>query len=149
MNTLRKSIVIGLTVLGMGSATLAAHAVEAEVRLYDTLFTVPKPDEAPDFKSVINPGSLETVRGAKVEAALKGDVAAAYAQFGPLSAYPRAQRLRELYPQLPDAPLPAVITCIASTREARGGGHARRTRRPNDRQPSAPRMTRSSRVAST
>jgi len=40
------------------------------VRLYDTLFTVPKPDEAPDFKSVINPQSLEIVRGAKVEPAL-------------------------------------------------------------------------------
>jgi glutaminyl-tRNA synthetase len=53
----------------------AAHAVDAEVRLYDTLFTVPKPDEAPDFKSVMNPGSLEVVRGAKVEPAL-GDVAA-------------------------------------------------------------------------
>jgi ribosomal protein S18 acetylase RimI-like enzyme len=51
-------------------------------------------------------------------------VPAAYAQFGPLSAYPRAQRLRELYPQLPDAPLPAVITCIATTAEARGQGHA-------------------------
>ena len=48
----------------------AAHAAEAEVRLYDTLFTVPKPDEAPDFKSVINPQSLEIVRGAKVEPAL-------------------------------------------------------------------------------
>jgi ribosomal protein S18 acetylase RimI-like enzyme len=49
----------------------------------------------------------------------------AYCQFGPLSAYPRASRLRELYPQLPDAPLPAVITCIASTAEGRGQGHAR------------------------
>ncbi len=49
---------------------------------------------------------------------------AAYCQFGPLSAYPRALRLRELYPQLPDAPLPAVITCIATTPSARGGGHA-------------------------
>jgi hypothetical protein len=39
----------------------------------------------------------------------------AYCQFGPLSAYPRALRLRELYPQLPDAPLPAVISCIATT----------------------------------
>jgi glutaminyl-tRNA synthetase len=48
----------------------AAHAAEAEVRLYDALFTVPKPDEAPDFKSVINPQSLEIVRGAKVEPAL-------------------------------------------------------------------------------
>ena len=53
------------------------------------------------------------------------DVAVAYAQFGPLTAYPRAQRTRDLYPSLPDAPLPAVITCIATTAEARGEGHAR------------------------
>ncbi|HSO28343.1 MAG TPA: GNAT family N-acetyltransferase [Candidatus Sulfomarinibacteraceae bacterium] len=52
--------------------------------------------------------------------------AVAYVQFGPLSAYPRAQRLRELYPRLPSAPLPAAITCIATTPEARGAGHARR-----------------------
>ena len=51
--------------------------------------------------------------------------AAAYAQFGPLSAYPRAQRVRELYPRLPSAPLPAVITCIATTTTARGQGHAK------------------------
>jgi GNAT superfamily N-acetyltransferase len=51
---------------------------------------------------------------------------AAYCQFGPLSAYPRAQRLRDLYPQLPASPLPAVITCIATTRERRGEGLARR-----------------------
>jgi ribosomal protein S18 acetylase RimI-like enzyme len=50
--------------------------------------------------------------------------AAAYCQFGPLSAYPRAQRVRELYPRLPSAPLPAVITCIATTAAARGQGHA-------------------------
>jgi ribosomal protein S18 acetylase RimI-like enzyme len=50
--------------------------------------------------------------------------AVAYAQFGPLSAYPRALRLRDLYPQLPSAPLPAVITCIATTAEARRQGHA-------------------------
>jgi hypothetical protein len=37
-------------------------------------------------------------------------VSVAYSQFGPLTAYPRAQRTRELYPQLPDSPLPAVIT---------------------------------------
>lgn len=49
----------------------------------------------------------------------------AYCQFGPLSAYPRATRLRQLYPQLPDSPLPAVITCIASTAEGRRAGHAR------------------------
>jgi GNAT superfamily N-acetyltransferase len=52
------------------------------------------------------------------------DRAVVYAQFGPLSAYPRAQRLRDLYPALPASPLPAVITCIATTADARGAGHA-------------------------
>lgn len=51
--------------------------------------------------------------------------AAGYAQFGPLSAYPRARHLRDLYPRLPQSPLPAVITCIATTPEARGRGLAR------------------------
>lgn len=50
---------------------------------------------------------------------------AAYCQFGPLSAYPRAQRVRDLYPKLPSAPLPAVITCIATTGPARDRGLAK------------------------
>ncbi len=50
--------------------------------------------------------------------------AVAYCQFGPLSAYPRALQLRDLYPQLPSSPLPAVITCIATTSSARRQGHA-------------------------
>lgn len=57
---------------------------------------------------------------------LVDDEPVAYAQFGPLSAYPRAGRLRELYPQLPDSPLPAVITCISTTAAARREGHGRR-----------------------
>jgi ribosomal protein S18 acetylase RimI-like enzyme len=68
----------------------------------------------------------EDVFGSYARVALVDDVPVAYTQFGPLSAYPRAQRLRELYPQLPSAPLPAVITCIATTADARGQGHARR-----------------------
>jgi glutaminyl-tRNA synthetase len=44
--------------------------VDAEVRLYDTLFAVPKPDDADDFKTALNPNSLEVLRGAKVEPAL-------------------------------------------------------------------------------
>jgi glutaminyl-tRNA synthetase len=52
----------------------AAHAVDADVRLYDTLFSVPRPDEAEDFRSVVNGGSLETLRGARVERSL-ADVA--------------------------------------------------------------------------
>jgi GNAT superfamily N-acetyltransferase len=62
--------------------------------------------------------------GSYAKVLLVDGVAAAYTQFGPLSAYPRAQRLRELYPQLPEAPLPAVITCIATTPEARRRGLA-------------------------
>lgn len=38
-----------------------------------------------------------------------------YAQFGPLSAYPRAQSIRERYPELPDSPVPWVITCLQAS----------------------------------
>ncbi len=48
------------------SATLCA---EAEVRLYDRLFTVPEPAEEEDFRKCINPNSLETVV-AKLEPSL-------------------------------------------------------------------------------
>jgi ribosomal protein S18 acetylase RimI-like enzyme len=65
------------------------------------------------------------VVGSYAKVLLRDDVPAAYCQFGPLTAYPRAQRTRDLYPALPDAPLPAVITCIATTAEARGAGLAR------------------------
>ena len=41
-----------------------------------------------------------------------------YAQFGPLSAYPRAQTIRDRYPQLPDSPSPWVITCLQVAPEA-------------------------------
>lgn len=64
------------------------------------------------------------VFGSYARVALVDERPVAYAQFGPLSAYPRAQRLRDLYPRLPAAPLPAVISCIATTPEARGQGHA-------------------------
>ncbi len=47
----------------------AAHALDAEVRLYDRLFTVPEPDAEGDFKSFLNPQSLQTVT-AKCEPAL-------------------------------------------------------------------------------
>jgi glutaminyl-tRNA synthetase len=47
----------------------AAHAIDAEIRLYDRLFTVPEPDASGDFKSFINGSSLEVV-SAKCEPAL-------------------------------------------------------------------------------
>ncbi len=49
----------------------AAHAIEAEVRLYDRLFTVDSPDtnKEVDFMEFVNPSSLEVVQ-AKVEPSL-------------------------------------------------------------------------------
>ena len=48
----------------------AAHAIDAEVRLYDRLFTVPEPDADGDFKKHLNPHSLEILT-AKCEPSLK------------------------------------------------------------------------------
>jgi len=39
-------------------------------------------------------------------------VAVGWAQFGPISAYARAQSIRDRYPTLPDSPAPWVITCL-------------------------------------
>jgi glutaminyl-tRNA synthetase len=48
----------------------AAHAIEAEVRLYDRIFTEPDPEvDGRDFKTVINPHSLEVIT-AKLEPSL-------------------------------------------------------------------------------
>jgi glutaminyl-tRNA synthetase len=47
----------------------AAHAVDAEARLYDRLFTVPEPDAEGDFKAHLNPHSLEVLT-AKCEPSL-------------------------------------------------------------------------------
>jgi glutaminyl-tRNA synthetase len=48
----------------------ASHAIDAEVRLYDRLFTVAEPDAEGDFKKHLNPHSLEVLT-AKCEPGLK------------------------------------------------------------------------------
>jgi glutaminyl-tRNA synthetase len=48
----------------------ATHCLDAEVRLYDRLFTVPEPDLDGDFQAHLNPHSLEVVT-AKLESALR------------------------------------------------------------------------------
>ena len=53
----------------------AAHAIDAEVRLYDNLFTSENPDDVPegqDFTANLNPKSLEVVTVAKLEPSLRG-----------------------------------------------------------------------------
>jgi ribosomal protein S18 acetylase RimI-like enzyme len=66
------------------------------------------------------------VFGSYAKVLLVHDEAVGWTQFGPLSAYPRASRVRDLYPKLPESPLPAVISCIATTTLARRQGHALR-----------------------
>ncbi len=47
----------------------ATQCIDAEVRIYDRLFTVPEPAAEPDFTKVVNPKSLEIVQ-AKLEPSL-------------------------------------------------------------------------------
>jgi glutaminyl-tRNA synthetase len=46
------------------------HSRQAELRLYNRLFTVPNPDNEPNFLDVINPDSLEILTDCRVEASL-------------------------------------------------------------------------------
>ncbi len=62
----------------------AAHAVDAEVRLYERLFTVAEPEEAAgedgDFTKFLNPSSLEVI-SAKLEPSVKEAEPGHYYQF--------------------------------------------------------------------
>jgi glutaminyl-tRNA synthetase len=62
----------------------APHALEAEVRLYDSLFTKPDPGEVEDgsdFKANLNPNSLETLTSCRVEPSLAGAAPGSRYQF--------------------------------------------------------------------
>ncbi len=62
----------------------AAHAINAEVRLYDNLFSKENPNDVPegqDFTANLNPNSLETVTDAKLEPSLKSAEPGARYQF--------------------------------------------------------------------
>jgi glutaminyl-tRNA synthetase len=61
----------------------AAHALDAEVRMYDTLFTKENPEEVEegqDFTANLNPNSLEILTS-KVEPSLQNAQAGARYQF--------------------------------------------------------------------
>jgi glutaminyl-tRNA synthetase len=62
----------------------APHAVDAEVRLYDRLFTVPDPmdvEEDEDWTDFLNPDSLEVLTGCKVEPGLASAIPGSRYQF--------------------------------------------------------------------
>ncbi|TKB45675.1 glutamine--tRNA ligase [Thalassotalea mangrovi] len=69
-DTLGKNPADGRKVKGVIHWVSASESLDAEVRLYDRLFTVPNPAAAEDFHSVINPESLQVIKGAKVEPSL-------------------------------------------------------------------------------
>ncbi len=61
-----------------------AHAVDAEVRLYDNLFTKEDPnevEEGQDFTANLNPNSLDVLTGCKVEPSLREAAPGARYQF--------------------------------------------------------------------
>jgi glutaminyl-tRNA synthetase len=62
----------------------AAHAVDAEVRIYETLFTVENPnetEEGKDFTANLNPNSLEVLINCKLEPSLADVPAMSFYQF--------------------------------------------------------------------
>jgi len=62
----------------------AADCIEAEVRLYDYLFTKPDPDDVPeglDWRANLNPNSLEVIPNAKLERSLAGAAVGSRYQF--------------------------------------------------------------------
>ncbi len=62
----------------------ANHAIDAEVRLYDNLFTkrdTSEVKEGTDFKSNLNPKSLEILTACKLEPGLKGVAPGSHCQF--------------------------------------------------------------------
>jgi glutaminyl-tRNA synthetase len=59
----------------------AAHAIDAEVRLYDRLFTAEAPGDARDYREDLNPASLEVLTGCKLEPSVAGAPAGTRYQF--------------------------------------------------------------------
>ena len=59
----------------------AEHALTAEVRLYDRMFTDERPDAADDYSSVLNPESLVTLESCRLEPGLANATPEARYQF--------------------------------------------------------------------
>ncbi|WOH38206.1 glutamine--tRNA ligase [Thalassotalea fonticola] len=69
-DTLGKNPTDGTKPKGVIHWVSANESVDAEIRLYDRLFTVPNPGAEEDFHTVMNPESLVTIKNAKVEPSL-------------------------------------------------------------------------------
>ncbi|MDY4315154.1 glutamine--tRNA ligase [Pectobacterium actinidiae] len=76
--TLSKDPADGRKVKGVIHWVSAAHAVPAEFRLYDRLFSVANPGAAEDFLSTINPDSLKITQGFVEASLVQAEVEKAY-----------------------------------------------------------------------
>ena len=59
----------------------APHSLEAEVRLYDHLFVAERPDELEDYRTVLNPNSLEVLTSCRIEQSLADAAPGSHYQF--------------------------------------------------------------------
>ena len=129
----------------------AAHALDCELRLYDRLFAAADPDALPDgqdFIAALNPASLVTVTGAKVEPSVAHDPPGTRYQFertgyfisDPVDSRPgalvfnRTVALRDSWAKVKDkcrpigrrsARHPTMAAGSRPQREAIGGRHVR------------------------
>ena len=77
-----------------------SHSLMAEVRLYDHLFTVRSPDDADNYRTILNPNSLERLTSARVEARLADAAPGSHYQFERLGYF-----CVDPYDSKPDAPV--------------------------------------------
>jgi glutaminyl-tRNA synthetase len=90
----------------------AAHAIDAEVRLYDNLFSKENPNETAegeDFTANLNPASLETLTACKLEPSLAGAAPGSRFQF---------ERLGYFCADLDSAPGKLVFNRTVALRDA-------------------------------
>ncbi|WP_462151344.1 glutamine--tRNA ligase [Pseudoalteromonas xiamenensis] len=87
--TLGKNPSDGRKVKGVIHWVSASHSIDAEVRQYDRLFSVPNPASADNYTDVLNPDSLVIIKGAKVEPSLANAKAEQGYQFERLGYYCR------------------------------------------------------------
>jgi len=90
----------------------AAHAIDAEVRLYDNLFSKENPNETAegeDFTANLNPASLETLTACKLEPSLAGATPGSRYQF---------ERLGYFCADLDSAPGKLVFNRTVALRDA-------------------------------
>lgn len=91
----------------------APTAVDAEVRLYDRLFSVENPDDAAnplDYKEYLNPNSLEVLSGVKLEPALAEEAVAGDTRY-------QFERIGYFYPDECSLPEKPVFNRVVSLRD--------------------------------